>query len=76
MVRTVSKNGAEKKSATRVSLKPGTDWHKRNFLTEVLIPSFFTKRSGSRAMPLFPKVGVGEICLTWIGHAFCFKCRE
>ncbi len=69
VVRTASKNGALKKSATRVSLKPGTDWHKRNFLTEVLIPSFFTKRSGLRAMPLFPRVGAGEICLTWIGHA-------
>ncbi len=69
VVRTESSNGAVKKSATRVGLKPGTDWHKRNFLTEVLIPSFFTKRSGARAMPRFPKVGPGEICLTWIGHA-------
>ena len=29
-----------KPSATRVGLKPGSDWHKRNFLTEVLIPRF------------------------------------
>ena len=70
MVRTAPGDGAAaKKSATRVSLKPGTDWHKRNFLTEVLIPSFFTKRSGARAKPLFPKVKAGEICITWIGHA-------
>ena len=69
MTRAPSKNGTEKQSATRVSLKPGLDWHKRNFLTEVLIPSLFTKRSGDRAQPLFPKVGPGEICITWIGHA-------
>ena len=53
----------------RVGLKPGLDWHKRNFLTEVLIPSLFTKRSGDRAKPLFPKVGPDEVGITWIGHA-------
>ena len=69
VVRAGAGNGAEKPSAKRVGLKPGLDWHKRNFLTEVLIPSFFTKRSGLRANPLFPKVDPGEICITWIGHA-------
>ena len=68
VTRTAPKNGA-KQASTRVSLKPGTDWHKRNFLTEVLVPSLFTKRSGIRAQPLFPKVRPGEICITWIGHA-------
>lgn len=65
--RTTERNGAV--SNRRVGLKPGSDWHKRNFLTEVLIPSLFTKRSGIRAHPLFPDVKPGEICLTWIGHA-------
>jgi len=69
VIRAGAQNGAGKQSATRVSLKPGLDWHKRNFLTEVLIPSLFTKRSGDREMPLFPKVRPGEICITWIGHA-------
>jgi L-ascorbate metabolism protein UlaG (beta-lactamase superfamily) len=69
VVRTAPGNGAVKKSAERVGLKPGSDWHKRNFVTEVLIPSLFTKRSGLRSMPLFPKVHPGEVCLTWIGHA-------
>jgi len=69
VTRASSKNGTGKQSATRVSLKPGLDWHKRNFLTEVLIPSLFTKRSGTRVQPLFPKVRPGEICITWIGHA-------
>src|SRR6185503_14113973 len=70
VVRTSAKNGEVKQSAaTRVGLKPGVDWHKRNFLTEVLIPSLFTKRSGHRANPLFPKMRAGEICITWIGHA-------
>jgi L-ascorbate metabolism protein UlaG (beta-lactamase superfamily) len=69
VVRGSSGNGAPKHSARRVGLKPGTDWHKRNFLTEVLIPSLFTKRSGNRAKPFFPEVGPTEICITWIGHA-------
>ena len=35
----------------------------------MLIPTLFTKRSGARARPLFPKVEEGQICITWIGHA-------
>ena len=69
VIRAGAQNGAGSQSAKRVSLKPGLDWHKRNFLTEVLIPSLFTKRSGDRGRPLFPKVRPGEICITWIGHA-------
>jgi len=70
VIRAGAENGSEKPTVRRrVGLKPGLDWHKRNFLTEVLIPSLFTKRSGSRANPLFPKVKPGEICITWIGHA-------
>ncbi len=67
-----SSNGAAAASgsaSTKVGLKPGTDWHKRNFLTSVLIPSLFTSRAGQKWMPLFPKVRAGEVCITWIGHA-------
>lgn len=55
--------------AKRVGLKPGEGWHKRNFLTEVLIPSLFTRRSGEKAAPLFPELKPEQIGLTWIGHA-------
>src|SRR5678816_4522855 len=55
--------------STRVRLRPRSDWHKRNFLTSVLIPSLFVKRSGQYVPPQFPKVREGEICITWIGHA-------
>jgi L-ascorbate metabolism protein UlaG (beta-lactamase superfamily) len=42
----------------------------KNFITEVLLPSFFSKRSGVRDhKPIFPKVPKGQVCLTWIGHA-------
>jgi L-ascorbate metabolism protein UlaG (beta-lactamase superfamily) len=67
IVRQASQDGA--KRSTRVKLRPGSDWTKRNFLTSVLIPTLFTKRSGARARPLFPKVEEGQICITWIGHA-------
>ncbi|HEU4770681.1 MAG TPA: MBL fold metallo-hydrolase, partial [Candidatus Udaeobacter sp.] len=55
--------------STRVRLRPSSDWHKRNFLTTVLIPSLFVKRSGQYVPPQFPKIREGEICITWIGHA-------
>jgi L-ascorbate metabolism protein UlaG (beta-lactamase superfamily) len=66
-----SGDGAIAKRSTRVRLRPRADWHKRNFLTSVLIPSLFIKRAGDQAPrpPQFPKIREGEICITWIGHA-------
>lgn len=69
VVRQSSENGAANKSSTRIKLRPRSDWHKRNFLTTVLIPSLFTKRAGDHVRPHFPKIRKGEICITWIGHA-------
>jgi len=62
-------NGDATITSKRVGLRPSADWHKRNFLTSVLIPSLFTKRAGKGGLPLFPKVRAGEICITWVGHA-------
>ena len=69
VVRQPSNDGAVAKRSTRVRLRPRADWHKRNFLTSVLIPSLFVKRADRPAAPQFPKVREGEICITWIGHA-------
>jgi len=55
--------------ARKVGLKPGNGWQKRNFLTEVLIPSIFEPRAGGHAPPNFPELREGEICITWTGHA-------
>jgi L-ascorbate metabolism protein UlaG (beta-lactamase superfamily) len=52
---------AEKRKATK--------WHHRNFITEVLLPSFFSRKSGVGTRPVFPKLQDGQICITWIGHA-------
>ncbi|MEP7014406.1 MAG: MBL fold metallo-hydrolase [Verrucomicrobiota bacterium] len=52
-----------------MKFRPRSDWHKRNYLAEVLIPSLFTKRSGDYTPPEFPVIKRGEICITWIGHA-------
>lgn len=68
-MRQPSENGAQNKKSTRVKLRPRSDWHRRNFLAEVLIPSLFTKRSGDYEPPQFPEIKPGEICITWIGHA-------
>ena len=69
VVRQSSETGAENKRSTRIKLRPRSDWHKRNFLTTVLIPSLFVKRAGDPLRPHFPKIRKGEICITWIGHA-------
>ena len=52
-----------------MTLRPGSDWHKRNYLTSVLIPSLFTKRAGTHSPPQFPKLSPGQLGVTWIGHA-------
>ncbi len=57
------------KDPQKVGLKPANGWHKRNFLTEVLIPSLFMPRSGGPVSPLFPQLKESDICVTWIGHA-------
>jgi L-ascorbate metabolism protein UlaG (beta-lactamase superfamily) len=57
------------KDAKKVGLKPSTGWHKRNFLTKVLIPSLFMPRSGEQFSPLYPALNEGDIGVTWIGHA-------
>jgi L-ascorbate metabolism protein UlaG (beta-lactamase superfamily) len=63
--------------AKKVGLKPKAGWQKRNFLTEVLIPSLFEPRSGGHAPPNFPDLREGEIGVTWIGHAsFLIQTRE
>lgn len=56
-------------SAVKVGLKPKNGWQRRNFVTEVLIPSIFTKRAGEHASPEFPELAEGQIAVTWIGHA-------
>ena len=58
-----------REGATRVSLKPKDGWHKRNFLTEVLIPSLFMRRMGEKGSSVLPEVGPEQIGITWIGHA-------
>ena len=61
----------------KVGLKPKEGWQKRNFLTEVLIPSIFEPRSGGNEAPKFPPIGADEVCITWTGHAsFLIQTRE
>jgi L-ascorbate metabolism protein UlaG (beta-lactamase superfamily) len=53
----------------RVSLKPGKGWLRRNFITQVYLPSLFTRRKGIAHRPEFPELESEQLCLTWIGHA-------
>ncbi len=68
---TINKARIEKRATPdhHITMKPGAGWHKRNFLTEVMIPSMFTKRDGKNACPVFPPLSGGDVCVTWTGHA-------
>ena len=56
-------------SSPKKKKSKATRWNQRNFITEVLIPSLFVRKSGVENRPIFPKLESGQIGLTWIGHA-------
>ncbi len=59
--------------AKRVGVKLEKGWHKRNYLTEVLLPSLLARRAGEpNVAPVFPPLAAGEIGITWVGHASFF----
>lgn len=53
----------------QVAMRLGEGWRERNFLTEVIIPSLFTRRVSSRVRTALPKLSQQQIGITWIGHA-------
>lgn len=53
----------------QVGLKFGDGWSKRNFLSEVLLPTLFSRRYGSAQKPAFTPLDEGRFRITWIGHA-------
>ncbi len=59
----------KRRPENHASMKLGAGWHERNFLTEVVIPTMFAKRNGSKLKPIFPEIAEGQVCITWIGHA-------
>mgnify|MGYP001189000317 FL=1 len=69
MVRRLLQKRKSAKPQNHVDMKLGEGWHKRNFLAEVIIPSMFTRRHGHKLKPVFPELGPGQVCITWIGHA-------
>ena len=74
-IKAALKRGSSQKSFSkktpdhRVELRLGEGWHKRNFLTEVIIPSLFTRRTGEQRQLSFPKLLPSQFGVTWIGHA-------
>ena len=69
MVRRLSIRRKSAKPQNHVDMRLGDGWHRRNFLSEVIIPSLFTRRHGRKINPVFPELGSGKLCITWIGHA-------
>ena len=71
-MQTKPKPPSKSKPEHHVSMKLGEGWHKRNFLTEVIIPSLFSARevvSSPTKLPELSQLSVGELAITWIGHA-------
>jgi len=56
-------------SALHVGLAPMAGWTRRNPVTQIILPSLFTKRQGSSLRPKWQTFHHGEIAVTWIGHA-------
>lgn len=56
-------------NAFQVGLAPSSEWTRRNPLTEILLPSLFSRREGRSEQPHWPAVALGEVAITWIGHA-------
>jgi len=69
MVRRFIQRKSPDRPENHVDMQLGDGWHKRNFLSEVVIPSLFTRRHGTSLKPVFPQLQVGQLCITWIGHA-------
>jgi L-ascorbate metabolism protein UlaG (beta-lactamase superfamily) len=62
--------GPEQESGIhRVGLAPAPDWTSRNPITGILLPSLLSRREGQPFQPVWPRVGSGEVAVTWIGHA-------
>src|SRR5260370_1779352 len=68
-LRTERRMVAKQVTSRRVSLRPGKGWLRRNFITEVYLPSLFVRRRGAALRPQFPALTADQVCLTWIGHA-------
>jgi len=50
-------------------LTPAKHFNPRTFFQELLLKGWFTRRSGERRRPVFPRLRHGQVALTWIGHA-------
>lgn len=50
-------------------LTPSNHFNPRTFFREMVWKTLLTKRTGQHRAPRFPKISLGEVALTWIGHA-------
>lgn len=50
-------------------LTPSNHFNPRTFFHEMVWKALLTKRTGQHRQPEFPKLHLGQMALTWIGHA-------
>ena len=50
-------------------LTPAKHFKPRTFFHEMVWKALLTRRTGVHRKPDFPKLGYGQVAITWIGHA-------
>lgn len=50
-------------------LTPSNHFNPRTFFYEMVWKALLTKRTGQTRRPIFPRLSIGDVALTWIGHA-------
>ena len=50
-------------------LTPSNHFRPGTFFYELIWKALVTRRVGKHARPKFPKLALGQVALTWIGHA-------
>ena len=50
-------------------LTPANHFNPATFFRELVWKALLTPRTGKSRRPIFPKLKIGEVAITWIGHA-------
>lgn len=65
----IKKRGRFSRPEHHADMSFGEGWRKRNYLFEVIIPSFFKRCQGEKTSITFPEILSDQVAVTWIGHA-------
>ena len=72
MIKSVSPSPAPPRRRLPRSFKdltPSKHFNPRTFFREMVWKALLTRRTGQHRHPVFPKLKLGQVAITWIGHA-------